>query len=166
MDSFRLLEQLQRRRQVRSLLSLIARLLAHLTHHRSQAWSQCSSYSVHRYLLWRRNGALRESKPTELAEPRLTLLSQLGSATALSNAGPLGLLLGYAFMSLVTWIIALISAETSGFLPVSGGFIRHVPMFTNESLGTTCGYVFTYLLAITAPAEVCRCIRLSFGALG
>ncbi|ORY88987.1 amino acid permease/ SLC12A domain-containing protein [Leucosporidium creatinivorum] len=78
----------------------------------------------------------------------------LGSATALSNAGPLGLLLGYAFMSLITWIIALISAETAGFLPVSGGFIRHVPMFTNTALGTTCGYVFTYLLAITAPAEV------------
>lgn len=57
-------------------------------------------------------------------------------------------------MSLVTWIIALVSAETAAFLPVSGGFIRHVTLFTNEALGSTCGYVFTYLLAITAPAEV------------
>jgi len=69
-------------------------------------------------------------------------------------------------MSLITWIIALISAETAGFLPVSGGFIRHVPLFTNEALGTTCGYVFTYLLAITAPAEVGSRLVNPFGALG
>lgn len=55
-------------------------------------------------------------------------------------------------MSFITWIIATISAETAGYLPVSGGFIRHVPMYTNEALGTTCGYVFVYLLSITCPA--------------
>lgn len=58
-------------------------------------------------------------------------------------------------MGLITAGVAFISAETAGFLPVSGGFIRtyfrlrfrnvnglqvssgHVPMFTDKALGIT-----------------------------
>ncbi|KAF9024819.1 hypothetical protein BDZ89DRAFT_1162030 [Hymenopellis radicata] len=78
----------------------------------------------------------------------------LGSGTALASAGPLGLLLGYALMGLITSGIAFISAETAAFLPVSGGFIRHIPMFTDRALGITVGWMFWYLLSITAAAEI------------
>ncbi|KAF9021949.1 hypothetical protein BDZ89DRAFT_1137683 [Hymenopellis radicata] len=78
----------------------------------------------------------------------------LGSGSALSNAGPLGLLLGYALMGVITSGIAFISAETAAFLPVSGGFIRHIPMFTDRALGITVGWMFWYLLAIFAAADV------------
>jgi amino acid transporter len=57
-------------------------------------------------------------------------------------------------MGLVVAAVAFISAETAGYLPVSGGFIRHVPMFTDKALGITVGYTFWYLLSITAAAEI------------
>ncbi|KAL3418558.1 amino acid permease [Phlyctema vagabunda] len=78
----------------------------------------------------------------------------LGSGSALATAGPLGILIGYAIMGLVVAAVAFISAETAGYLPVSGGFIRHVPLFTDRALGITVGYTFWYLLSITAAAEV------------
>jgi amino acid transporter len=57
-------------------------------------------------------------------------------------------------MGLCTAGIAFISAETAAFLPISGGFIRHIPMFTDKALGITAGYTFWYLLSITASAEI------------
>ncbi|TRM67070.1 amino acid permease/ SLC12A domain-containing protein [Schizophyllum amplum] len=78
----------------------------------------------------------------------------LGSGIALSNAGPLGLLLGYIIMGFITAEIAYISAETIGFLPVSGGFTRFIPRFTNRALGLTAAWTFWYLLSINGPAEV------------
>ncbi|KAI5831862.1 hypothetical protein K523DRAFT_414646 [Schizophyllum commune Tattone D] len=78
----------------------------------------------------------------------------LGSGIALFNAGPLGLLLGYIIMGFVTAEIAYISAETIGFLPVSGGFIRFIPRFTDRALGFTTAWTFWYLLAINGPAEI------------
>lgn len=57
-------------------------------------------------------------------------------------------------MGLVVAAVAFISAETAGYLPVSGGFIRHVPLFTDKALGVTVGYTFWYLLSITAAAEI------------
>lgn len=50
--------------------------------------------------------------------------------------------------------VAFISAETIGYLPVSGGFIRFVPLFSDKALGITIGYTFWYLLSITTAAEV------------
>jgi yeast amino acid transporter len=50
--------------------------------------------------------------------------------------------------------IAFISAETIGYLPVSGGFIRFIPRYSDQALGVAVGYTFWYLLAITAAAEV------------
>ncbi|KAL1745982.1 amino acid permease/ SLC12A domain-containing protein [Schizophyllum fasciatum] len=78
----------------------------------------------------------------------------LGSGIALYNAGPLGLLLGYVIMGFVTAEIAYISAETIGFLPVSGGFIRFIPLFTDRALGLTTAWTFWYLLTINCSAEI------------
>lgn len=49
----------------------------------------------------------------------------LSTGATLASAGPLGLLLGYVLMGLVTACIAYISAELSALMPLSGGFIRH-----------------------------------------
>ncbi|RDW82617.1 hypothetical protein BP6252_03729 [Coleophoma cylindrospora] len=84
----------------------------------------------------------------------------LGSGSALSTAGPLGILIGYAIMGLIVAAVAFISAETAGYLPVSGGFIRHVPLFTDKALGVTVGYTFWYLLSITAAAEIVAASQL------
>ncbi|KAG9244774.1 amino acid permease/ SLC12A domain-containing protein [Calycina marina] len=78
----------------------------------------------------------------------------LSSGSALASAGPLGILIGYVIMGIVVAAIAFVSAETAGYLPVSGGFIRHVPLFTDRALGITVGYTFWYLLSITSAAEI------------
>lgn len=46
------------------------------------------------------------------------------------------------------------TAETTGFLPISGGFIRFIPRFSDKALGITTGYTYWYLLSITASAEI------------
>lgn len=63
-------------------------------------------------------------------------------------------------MGLIVAAVAFISAETAGYLPVSGGFIRHVPLFTDKALGVTVGYTFWYLLSITAAAEIVAASQL------
>ncbi|KAH8898845.1 hypothetical protein GQ53DRAFT_742029 [Thozetella sp. PMI_491] len=78
----------------------------------------------------------------------------IGSGSALYAAGPLGVLLGYTFCGLLAAEVSFISAETIGFLPVSGGFIRIVPRFSDRALGTTVALVFWYLLSITLGAEI------------
>ncbi|KAL2214743.1 hypothetical protein CC79DRAFT_1339585 [Sarocladium strictum] len=78
----------------------------------------------------------------------------LGSGVAIYMAGPLGVLLGYFLFGLVVCEVALISAETIGFLPVSGGFIRFVTRFSDRALGITVALTFWYLLSITIAADV------------
>ncbi|TVY42577.1 Arginine permease [Lachnellula occidentalis] len=78
----------------------------------------------------------------------------LGSGSALYSAGPLGLLLGYIIQGFIAAAVAYICAETIGYLPVSGGFIRFVPKFSDRALGITIGYTFWYLLSITTAAEI------------
>lgn len=53
----------------------------------------------------------------------------LSTGSALATAGPLGLLLGYIVMGLITACIAYISAELSALQPLSGGFIRHASLY-------------------------------------
>ncbi|KAH8896890.1 hypothetical protein GQ53DRAFT_680622 [Thozetella sp. PMI_491] len=78
----------------------------------------------------------------------------LGSGSALYAAGPLGILLGYIVHGVLAAEVAFISAETIGYLPVSGGFIRFVPRFSDKALGITVALTFWYLLSITVAAEV------------
>ncbi|WWD16934.1 hypothetical protein CI109_101366 [Kwoniella shandongensis] len=78
----------------------------------------------------------------------------LGSGSALKNAGPLGILLGYAAVGLLTCAIALMTAEMAAFIPRAGGTTRHVYMFVDRALGIANGWNFAYSMAITAPAEL------------
>ncbi|KAK2612514.1 hypothetical protein QQS21_001452 [Conoideocrella luteorostrata] len=78
----------------------------------------------------------------------------MGSGVAIYMAGPLGVLLGYSLFGLAVSEVAFISAETIGFLPVSGGFIRFVTRFGDRALGITVALTFWYLLSITIAADV------------
>ncbi|CAO2658293.1 Nn.00g060160.m01.CDS01 [Neocucurbitaria sp. VM-36] len=78
----------------------------------------------------------------------------LASGQAIATAGPVGALFGYIVMGLITWAIALMTAEISAFMPVTGGFVRHAAKFVQPALGAATGWNFWYTMAITAPAEL------------
>ncbi|KAF2166032.1 hypothetical protein M409DRAFT_66925 [Zasmidium cellare ATCC 36951] len=78
----------------------------------------------------------------------------LASGQAIATAGPVGALLGYLVMGLITWGVALMTGEISAFMPVTGGFVRHATKFVQPALGVATGFNFWYTMAITAPAEL------------
>lgn len=99
----------------------------------------------------------------------------LASGQALAVAGPVGALLGYTLMSLLTASVALTTGEMSSFMPVSGGFVRHAAKFVQPALGVATGWNYCknfpislcnrkalcpliqdigYMMAVTGPAEL------------
>lgn len=71
----------------------------------------------------------------------------LAAGNAIALAGPVGALLGYIFMSLLTASIALTVAEMSAFNPVTGGFIRHATKFVQPAFGAATGWQYcAYIL--------------------
>ncbi|KAF7197505.1 Proline-specific permease [Pseudocercospora fuligena] len=78
----------------------------------------------------------------------------LASGQAIATGGPVGALLGYIVMGLITWAIALMTGEISAFMPVTGGFVRHAAKFVQPALGCATGWNFWYTMAVTAPAEL------------
>ncbi|KAM0756095.1 hypothetical protein T439DRAFT_341488 [Meredithblackwellia eburnea MCA 4105] len=78
----------------------------------------------------------------------------LGTGTALANGGPLGLLLGYTFMGLVTYAVAVAVGEMAALYPLSGGFVYFSTRFVDPALGFSCGWNYWGGLAITLPAEI------------
>ncbi|KAE9968107.1 hypothetical protein BLS_006015 [Venturia inaequalis] len=78
----------------------------------------------------------------------------LASGQAIATAGPVGALFGYMAMGLITWGIALMTAEISSFMPVTGGFVRHATKFVQPAFGAATGWNFWYTMAITGPAEL------------
>jgi amino acid transporter len=66
----------------------------------------------------------------------------LASGQAIATAGPVGALFGYIVMGLITWGIALTTAEVSAFMPVTGGFVRHATKFVQPALGAATGWNF------------------------
>ncbi|EFX05535.1 amino acid permease [Grosmannia clavigera kw1407] len=78
----------------------------------------------------------------------------LGSGSAIARAGPVGALLSYVVMGLVTAAVSYTSGEMSAFMPVTGGFTRHAARMVEPACGAATGWNFWYSMAITAPAEI------------
>ncbi|KAK4494375.1 hypothetical protein PRZ48_014673 [Zasmidium cellare] len=67
----------------------------------------------------------------------------LASGQAIATAGPVGALLGYLVMGIITWGVALMTGEISAFIPVTGGFVRHATKFVQPALGVATGFNFS-----------------------
>ncbi|KAG9015058.1 hypothetical protein FRB90_004970 [Tulasnella sp. 427] len=78
----------------------------------------------------------------------------LASGKALADAGPVGALIGYTVMGLVTIAVALTAAEMSALCPATGGFIAHAQKFVDPALGAAIGWNFAYALAIVQAVEI------------
>ncbi|TFK64955.1 amino acid permease [Pluteus cervinus] len=78
----------------------------------------------------------------------------LGTATALKNGGPLGLLLGYMAVGSICWTIMISLGEMVALLPISGGHIKLAERFVSPAFSFTMGWNYWYNWAIILPAEL------------
>jgi yeast amino acid transporter len=58
----------------------------------------------------------------------------LGTASALQNGGPIGLLLGYSTMGTISYCIMVSLGEMIAYLPISGGHIAFAERFVDPGL--------------------------------
>ncbi|KAF7294979.1 AA-permease domain-containing protein [Mycena indigotica] len=66
----------------------------------------------------------------------------IGSGTALTRGGPLGLFLGYLYVGAVCWMVMVGLGEMSAYLPHSKGFAGYATRFVDPALGTFYPYCF------------------------
>lgn len=74
--------------------------------------------------------------------------------TGLYRAGPVGLVLAFAFYSGILGLVNSCMAEMSVHMPVSGGFVRHAGKWVDEALGFSAGFNFFCYLAFSIPFEI------------
>ncbi len=78
----------------------------------------------------------------------------LGTGGALARAGPVGLWLGYMFMSTVCFAVMMSLGEVISYLPVPGGHIKLAERFVDPSFSAALGYLYVYNWAIVLAAEL------------
>jgi len=78
----------------------------------------------------------------------------LGTAGALQNGGPVGLLLGYSIVGTITYAVMISLGEMIAYLPVPGGHIKLAERFVNPAFSFTMGWNYWYNWIIILPAEL------------
>ncbi|KAJ7667693.1 amino acid permease [Mycena polygramma] len=78
----------------------------------------------------------------------------LGTATALTHGGPIGLLLGYLAVGTITYSVMISLGEMIAFLPVPGGHIKLAERFVDPALSFTMGWNYWYNWIVILPAEL------------
>ncbi|KAH6917201.1 amino acid transporter [Coprinopsis sp. MPI-PUGE-AT-0042] len=78
----------------------------------------------------------------------------LGTATALRNGGPVGLLLGFTAMGTICYTITVSLGEMVAYLPIAGGHITLAERFVNPALSFAMGWNYWYNWSIVLPAEL------------
>ncbi|OBZ79129.1 putative proline-specific permease put4 [Grifola frondosa] len=78
----------------------------------------------------------------------------LGTATALENGGPVGLLLGYVAMGTVCYSVMVSLGEMVAYLPLPGGHIKLAERFVDPAFSFVMGWNYWYNWTIILPAEL------------
>lgn len=78
----------------------------------------------------------------------------LGLGSALQTGGPLGALLGYAFVGLVVCAVQFALGEVAALLPVTGSFVRHAEFLVDPALGFAVGWNIVYGNWLSVPSEI------------
>ncbi|KAJ7638524.1 amino acid permease [Roridomyces roridus] len=78
----------------------------------------------------------------------------LGTAGALQKGGPIGLLLGYLAIGIITYCVMISLGEMIAYLPIPGGHIKLAERFVDPALSFTMGYNYLYNWVIILPAEL------------
>ncbi|KAF8338015.1 amino acid permease-domain-containing protein [Cantharellus anzutake] len=78
----------------------------------------------------------------------------LGTGSALSNGGPVGLLLGYSIMGSICYCVMISLGEMVAYLPIPGGHIKLAERFVNPAFSFAMGWNYWYNWVIVLPAEL------------
>jgi amino acid transporter len=78
----------------------------------------------------------------------------IGTGTALRRGGPLGLLLGYAFMGFVCYLVMVALGEMAAFLPHKKGFAGYATRFVDPAMGFALGWNYLMKYLIVTPNNI------------
>lgn len=78
----------------------------------------------------------------------------IGSGSALQKGGPLGLLLGYAFVGFVCYLVMVALGEMAAFLPHKKGFAGYATRFVDPALGFAVGWNYLMKYLIVTPNNI------------
>ncbi|EIN13541.1 amino acid permease [Punctularia strigosozonata HHB-11173 SS5] len=78
----------------------------------------------------------------------------LGTGTALSHGGPVGLLLGYSIMGTICFAVMVSLGEMIAYLPISGGHIKLAERFVDPAFSFAMGWNYVFNWIIVMPAEL------------
>lgn len=78
----------------------------------------------------------------------------LGTGSALSNAGPVSLLLGFLFMGSIVYSIMVSLGEMAAYIPVAGSFTAYATRFIDPTLGFALGWLYWFSWSITFALEL------------
>jgi len=78
----------------------------------------------------------------------------IGSGTALTRGGPLGILLGYGFVGFVCYLVMVGLGEMAAFLPHSKGFAGYATRFVDPALGFALGWNYLLKYLIVTPNNI------------
>jgi amino acid transporter len=78
----------------------------------------------------------------------------LGSGKAISNGGPVGALIGYAFVGMLVGFMMYSLGEMMVYDPSAGGFIEFSSRYIDPAAGFAMGWQFWFQTAMTAPVEI------------
>ncbi|KAK1232252.1 amino acid transporter [Marasmius sp. AFHP31] len=78
----------------------------------------------------------------------------IGSGTGLQRGGPLGLLVGYAFMGFVCYLVMVALGEMAAFLPHKKGFAGYATRFVDPAMGFALGWNYLMKYLIVTPNNI------------
>ncbi|KAG7441730.1 uncharacterized protein BT62DRAFT_1042308 [Guyanagaster necrorhizus] len=78
----------------------------------------------------------------------------LGSGKAIARGGPVGALLGYAFVGVLVSCVVFCQAELAALVPLSGAIVRHAEYFFDPALSFAMGWNYVYSNCVGLPAEI------------
>ncbi|ORX35532.1 amino acid permease [Kockovaella imperatae] len=78
----------------------------------------------------------------------------IGTGTALSNGGPVGLWLGFSLFGVLTFFMMLGLGEMCAYLPITGGQLTYAGRFFDPALGFALTWSTTIHWALTCASEL------------
>ena len=78
----------------------------------------------------------------------------MGTGPALATAGPVSLLIAFAFIGLVVYSVMTALGEMAAYIPVTGAFTAYATRFVDPTLGFAMGWVYWFSWSLTFALEL------------
>ncbi|VVT58104.1 uncharacterized protein SAPINGB_P006039 [Magnusiomyces paraingens] len=78
----------------------------------------------------------------------------IGTGSALKDAGPVGSIIAYVFMSTIVYSIAQSIGEMATFIPITGSFTVFCTRFVSPAIGAAIGWMYWFSWAVTFAIEL------------